>query len=58
MTATVSSIHINGWYGDHNKLDGARWIVRTLLGRALDAEFFVWVQVRHHVLRHRNGSAT
>jgi HAD superfamily hydrolase (TIGR01484 family) len=45
MTATVSSIHINGWYGDHNKLDGARWIVRTLLGRALDAELQRWVYV-------------
>ena len=45
MTATVSSIHINGWYGDHNKLDGARWIVRTLLGRELDAEIHRWVYV-------------
>src|SRR6185369_772541 len=36
MNATVSSIHINGWYGDHNKLSGARWIVRELLGRELD----------------------
>src|SRR5688572_22715476 len=32
MNATVSSIHVNGWYGDHNKLAGARWILRTLLG--------------------------
>ena len=24
MNATVSSIHINGWFGDHNKLEGAR----------------------------------
>lgn len=23
MHATVSSIHINGWFGDHNKLEGA-----------------------------------
>ncbi len=45
MTATVSSIHINGWYGTHNKLDGARWIVRTLLGRNLDAELQRWVYV-------------
>src|SRR3989338_6741759 len=28
MNATVSSIHINGWFGAHNKLEGARWIVR------------------------------
>jgi len=45
MTATVSSIHINGWYGSHNKLDGARWIVRTLLGRDLEAELQRWAYV-------------
>jgi HAD superfamily hydrolase (TIGR01484 family) len=45
MNATVSSIHINGWYGDHNKLAGARWIVRELLQRALDAELERWVYV-------------
>jgi hydroxymethylpyrimidine pyrophosphatase-like HAD family hydrolase len=45
MTATVSSIHINGWFGAHNKLAGARWIVRELLGRDLDAEIQRWVYV-------------
>lgn len=45
MTATVSSIHINGWYGDHDKLAGARWIVRELWGRDLDAELDRWVYV-------------
>ncbi|HPU19664.1 MAG TPA: HAD-IIB family hydrolase [Alicycliphilus sp.] len=45
MMATVSSIHINGWYGAHNKLEGARWIVRELLGRDLDAELSHWVYV-------------
>ena len=45
MNATVSSIHINGWFGTHNKLDGARWIVRELLGRNLDAEMANWVYV-------------
>lgn len=45
MNATVSSIHINGWFGDHNKLEGARWIVRTLFGRDLDAEMDQWVYV-------------
>jgi hydroxymethylpyrimidine pyrophosphatase-like HAD family hydrolase len=45
MSATVSSIHINGWYGAHNKLDGARWIVRELFGRALDAEIESWAYV-------------
>jgi HAD superfamily hydrolase (TIGR01484 family) len=43
MNATVSSIHINGWYGSHNKLQGARWAVRHLLGRDLDAEIDQWV---------------
>lgn len=45
MTATVSSIHINGWFGAHNKLEGARWIVRELYGRALDAELGQWAYV-------------
>jgi HAD superfamily hydrolase (TIGR01484 family) len=45
MNATVSSIHINGWIGEHNKLAGARWIVRELFGRDLDAEIERWVYV-------------
>ena len=45
MNATVSSIHINGWYGTHNKLEGARWIVRALFARDLDAEIDRWVYV-------------
>ena len=45
MNATVSSIHINGWFGTHNKLEGARWIARELLGRNLDAELDHWVYV-------------
>jgi HAD superfamily hydrolase (TIGR01484 family) len=45
MTATVSSIHVNGWYGGHDKLAGARWIVRELLRRELDAELERWVYV-------------
>jgi HAD superfamily hydrolase (TIGR01484 family) len=43
MQATVSSIHINGWYGRHNKLEGARWAVRELLQRDLDLEMAQWV---------------
>ena len=43
MAASVSSIHINGWFGTHNKLQGARWAVRELLGRDLDAESSQWV---------------
>jgi HAD superfamily hydrolase (TIGR01484 family) len=45
MNATVSSIHINGWYGKHNKWSGACWIVRELLGRDLEAEVARWVYV-------------
>ena len=45
MTATASSIHINGWFGEHSKLSGARWIVRELYGRDLDAEMDLWVYV-------------
>ena len=45
MSATVSSIHINGWFGDHTKLSGARWIVQTLLGQSLDEQRDRWVYV-------------
>jgi HAD superfamily hydrolase (TIGR01484 family) len=45
MQATVSSIHVNGWYGEHDKLAGARWIVRELFDRDLDAEIARWVYV-------------
>ncbi len=45
MHATVSSIHINGWFGEHNKLQGARWIVQTLWQRNLDAELGQWAYI-------------
>ena len=45
MTATVSSIHINGWFGEHNKLVGARWAVRELFDRDLDIELDSWAYV-------------
>jgi len=45
MHATVSSIHINGWYGDNDKLEGARWIVRELWGRTLEDELDRWAYV-------------
>ncbi|MEO8248941.1 MAG: HAD-IIB family hydrolase [Burkholderiales bacterium] len=45
MNASVSSIHINGWFGAHDKLSGARWIMRELLGRDLDAEIDRWAFV-------------
>jgi len=43
MNATVSSIHINGWFGEHTKLSGAQWIVPRLLGRTLSASDWVYV---------------
>ena len=45
MNATVSSIHINGWFGAHDKLSGARWMLRRLFQRDLDAEITRWVYV-------------
>ena len=45
MHATVSSIHVNGWFGEHSKRTGAAWIVQRLLGRDLDAERDRWVYV-------------
>ena len=45
MNATVSSIHINGWFGAHTKLSGARWIVQRLLRRDLESERERWVYV-------------
>jgi hypothetical protein len=45
MTATVSSIHVNGWFGDHDKWSGACWAVSLLFGRDLRAEVDRWVYV-------------
>jgi HAD superfamily hydrolase (TIGR01484 family) len=45
MHATVSSIHINGWYGEHDKLSGARWILQRLWQIDVDAERDRWVYV-------------
>jgi HAD superfamily hydrolase (TIGR01484 family) len=45
MNATVSSIHINGWFGEHTKLSGARWIVRRLWQRDIERELERWLYV-------------
>jgi len=45
LHATVSSIHINGWYGEHDKLSAARWMLQRLFGRVLEAELDRWVYV-------------
>ncbi len=44
-TAKVSSIHVNGWFGDFDKLSGCRAFVRERWGRDLDAEKDRWVYV-------------
>ncbi len=43
LTATVSSIHINGWIGDHDKYSGAAWAVAALLGQPFDAAQWVYL---------------
>lgn len=45
MNATVSSIHINGWFGQHNKWVGAQWSASELLDRQLSNEMERWVYV-------------
>jgi HAD superfamily hydrolase (TIGR01484 family) len=45
LQATISSIHINGWIGSHNKLQGAHWIVRELFNRDLANEMHRWAYV-------------
>lgn len=45
LHATVSSIHINGWIGEHDKWRGACWIARELLGTDLPAQVGRWVYV-------------
>jgi HAD superfamily hydrolase (TIGR01484 family) len=38
MTAKVSSIHVNGWFGDYDKLGMTRVLMRERFGVDLDAE--------------------
>jgi HAD superfamily hydrolase (TIGR01484 family) len=45
LQATVSSIHINGWIGSHNKLQGAHWVLNELLQRDLSKEMHRWAYV-------------
>jgi HAD superfamily hydrolase (TIGR01484 family) len=35
LNATVSSIHVNGWIGEHTKWSGAQWAVQRCTGAAL-----------------------
>ncbi len=43
LSATVSSIHINGWIGAHSKWTGAQWAVRTCRGRMLEPSRWIYV---------------
>ncbi|WP_454721578.1 MULTISPECIES: HAD-IIB family hydrolase [Cupriavidus] len=43
MTATVSSIHVNGWFGAHDKLTMSRLCAAELLGADLDDERDQWL---------------
>ncbi len=43
LTATVSSIHINGWIGAHSKLTAAAWAVPTVLGLTFDPAAWLYV---------------
>jgi hypothetical protein len=45
MNATVSSIHVNGWFGEHTKWSAAQWMLRRLFGRELPAEIERWIYV-------------
>lgn len=45
LNASVSSIHINGWVGDHDKWQGACWAARAVLQRELSAEVQRWIYV-------------
>ena len=45
MQATVSSIHINGWFGSHTKYSAAQWMLRRLFGRELQPEIDRWAYV-------------
>jgi hypothetical protein len=38
LTAKVSSIHVNGWFGAYDKLSMTRTMLRECFGRSLDAD--------------------
>jgi HAD superfamily hydrolase (TIGR01484 family) len=43
LKASVSSIHVNGWIGEHDKWTGARWAVERALGLAFDPAQWLYV---------------
>jgi HAD superfamily hydrolase (TIGR01484 family) len=45
LTAKVSSIHVNGWFGEHDKLTMTKIMMRESFGLELDAERDTWAFV-------------
>ena len=43
LTATVSSIHVNGWIGEHSKWTAASWAVETVTGDAFEPARWLYV---------------
>jgi len=43
LNASVSSIHVNGWIGEHDKWSGARWAVERALGLPFAAADWLYV---------------
>ncbi|WP_088279107.1 HAD-IIB family hydrolase [Ideonella sp. A 288] len=43
LTATVSSIHVNGWIGEHSKWSAARWAVEQAVGVPFDPAEWLYV---------------
>lgn len=43
LTATVSSIHVNGWIGEHSKWTAAHWAVQVLGDSAFDPAQWLYV---------------
>ncbi|MBT9490915.1 MAG: HAD-IIB family hydrolase [Paucibacter sp.] len=43
LVATVSSIHINGWIGEHSKWTAAAWAVPALLGEEFDPRRWLYI---------------
>jgi HAD superfamily hydrolase (TIGR01484 family) len=43
LKASVSSIHVNGWIGEHDKWTGARWAVERALGLGFEPTEWLYV---------------
>lgn len=43
LRATVSSIHVNGWIGEHSKWSAAQWAVRHCTGAPLNVDEWLYV---------------